>query len=925
MVRSSLLFLALSLLSFPAWAGTLVVQNDPLKLELELEKPGWAATWQEGELWLLTNDKNLQVTSSLTVRALPIKEVAGVALPLKQQPLKVVGKGRKVQLVPGKQTPSQNVLLLKDELVLGTKGTNWLSLKDGGKSYTIAMGVAAPLAYAHDKIGEILNSVYGVWFIPEAAVTVANEKAQRVALKGASLPQLTGLGSPVGNMVSADLLAEDSQAQSAQANLPFNPEDVTVPNTQGDKPEIGLKIATDVSATENVRTQFSQTMDRLIDAIFAVEDIRTPGEEAEESIDWQIAEVKETAKALDLDMPESAMKEGEEKPAEAASLTTVAEPVMPEVAANVARFLVDPEEENFPEFYRDQERFYLDKLRDVTPSMRFAARRELAEFYLRESRAAEAAGVMQSRNDITPDGTLVKGVALALQGQGEVAEQTFNQIKDWPEDLVPHVELWKAYSFAKQGKTDEAAKAFSKHLSPTASLYPHAIEKELYLAYGRSLEEQGSYKDLELMLKDMAGRMPNGTLPPPAVRMMASVAIAQKKFGDAESLLAQVANNTEDTPTAYQAQYDFVKYLLKRNDLSLDLAIGHLEDLRRLWRGTDLERDILNDLGHIYRDDKQFRKSLERFRSYTTYFPNAKYVLDNTAKMTRIFMAAFEPENRETLDGLGVLGMYFDFRELTAVGDSGDKLIEEIGSRLQKLGLIDQAIELYERQLATRVENKKNRALFGAILAELYPMSARVGDGFSILEETATKGLPKDLRERRAVALGNLYLFEGEWEKAKTAVEPFKGTGATRVRIEAAWGGNDLTKLALLLTEQFKGQSENKWGAQEKADALRYMYALHRLSQTPALLRFQEIHGDRLMQANMNNQLNVLLLDRFQEPLKINGDKALAKVSRVLSSYNNFVADYNTTLEMRLDELIQREKFNRMNRQPTGRRSAALN
>jgi TolA-binding protein len=919
MVRASFFTLLAVLLAQTASAATLS-GNAENGYTLTLEQPGWAARWQGEELWLVTQDKTLEtLPEGVTARPLNVADAGGFALTVPAQKLAVSGNGKVWQLQSGAPQATQTTLVLKESLQTAGPHYGWYKLtEEPAKSpIWVALGGGAPVAVQSD-MGTLLPAVHGVWFQPETPAQVTGKKL----VFEAPLGNLPALVTPAVDLESADLATAEAEIEAEQhpLALPFNPEDVIAPATQ--EPVRAIPLPERAGTAEDVRSQFSQTMDRLINALFAVEDVPVPGEK-ENEVEWQPQPQAPTQLgALELELPESALTRAEEKdqkqPVEKGVTPQVIAAPAPQVGANVARFMVPS---TARAVYRTQEERLLAALQAATPAGRAAARRALAEFYLVNARPEQAAGVMAADADKTPDGTLIKGVAHALKGDYVGAAQAFNSIKAWPDDLQPHVALWQAYVMAKQEQHADAAAQFAKALSPTASLYPAAVEMQLYLTNGHSLEVLERYAELEKLMQQMAKRMPQGQLPPAAIRLLASAAIGLEKFNDAEALLAQAANNTEDLPTAYHAQYDFVHYLLKRDDLSKELAIGHLEDLRRLWRGTPIERDILNDLGHMYRDNKEFRKSLARFRTYTTYFPNADHVADNTAKMTRIFMAAFEPENITAFDGLGVLGMYFDFRELTAAGDKGDALIEEIGKRLQNLGLITQAIDLYERQLATRVENPETRALFGAILAEVYSLDDRIDDGFRILKETEPKvTLPAELQERRAVARGNLHLIALEWAKAEQAVAGYKGYGAERVRIEAAWGAENLAQLVLLLAQEFKQKSPAPWGAQEKADALRYMYALHKLKETPALLRFQQIHQERLSGADMNNQLNVLLLDLYQDPVAINGDAALAQVSRALQGYNHFVADYNTTLEMRLDELIQREKFNRMRRQPTARR-----
>ena len=840
----------------------------------KLEKPGLAVVPLGGQYLAVFEDA--QITAPQT--ASPITATAGSAVLLNDLPpnLNLHGKGTTWELKAEKaQHTPWAVLLTKDGMNTGLKPR--VVQLPNRKNITVT-----PFINPQPWRTKTPTS-HGLLWSTLGGLALEKGKVQEPPVEKKNL-------SP--NQVAATAAKKKTEEKKVEPT----PKSAKPPATQQ---EVTPKTRPLFAENTTLKpSSFDKALDKLWAAINAVENIPVPGEEAD----------------VDLFSPPPEVAEG-------ASTTapTVAERVRDDFLPDPA--VVTPDQTYVEQLAAIHENLILAEDKSGRERARFD-KGKLLLTYGRPTEALAAFALMESRSDGFPEydaARLYNAIALALTGDAQTALNILE------EDLDPenHRLLWQALAYENLRQNNKAADLLKKHL-PITQDYPQALWLPLRLAEARALLAEDRLAEVVVALEDLQEKI-GGTenVPPEAKYILAQALLQQGDEETALHLLAEAASATRTRPAiAYQAQYDYVRLLYGRRDITRKQTIEHLEDLRTLWKGNALEQEILFQLGELYREEKMFRESLERFKTYTIYYPNAQNQAEVNSLLVKTFLEAFAPKNIARYeDGLSILGMYYDFRELTPPGKSGDRLISDIGHRLLKMGLNKRAILLLTAQLDHRVKDPIQRAELGLYIAELHLDAASWQEGLDILKRTNQDVLPKKLKEKRTLVQVRLLMSDERYDEAQKALIGLKGPEAWQAKVDVAWAQGDERALVGLLEKKFAKPDEDPetaWGPVTQRNFLSYAYALNRLGRLPELEELKKTHAQKIDVSKLMAGMEFLRMDLGAkgEDKKTPATETLDKVVEQLANYNNFSQRYQDLQEERAAENLRRSQFNRRLRRP---------
>ena len=556
-------------------------------------------------------------------------------------------------------------------------------------------------------------------------------------------------------------------------------------------------------------------------------------------------------------------------------------------------------------------------------------RRLLAQLHLAYGRAHEALMVL-SRGAVNENGVLqdqksrlVAGAANAFLGRETAAEKNLMTLVG-RQDVGVDAALWQAVVHGLKKEDDAALVLFEEHIS-AAQTYPQPLLEYIYLSYARALLRYERLSDVKRVLQELSTYMPAEKLSGEGILILAKAHMIAREDALAENLLAQAAASPRKS-IALRAQYEFVALLLKRGDLGINQAITHLENLRYLWRGDDIEENILMKLGRIYLLRGEQRKGLERLKEHGVYYPQTENSEIAASLMVDSFTRLYLEDDFLTQHNpLQILGIYYDFRELTPPGKKGDALIAEVSRRLKNLNLFERAAELLHYQLEYRVKNPQNRAAMGAEIALIYLLNDAYEDGLSILQKTQVDEVSAEILSQRRLINAELLMGLKRFEEARALLLPEKTHISQVLRAEIDWrqGAYDqvIDHLHPLFVE--RNMADSLWGSDEKVSFTQLAIAYNmtnRLRELEHLLRRydEEISADQ----NLRNISEFLAVDRGAErAMDQNIDAATAqdnvwpKVTQAMDHYNQFTGFYQEFKRKRGQERDDKALFNRRMRQ----------
>lgn len=271
---------------------------------------------------------------------------------------------------------------------------------------------------------------------------------------------------------------------------------------------------------------------------------------------------------------------------------------------------------------------------------------------------------------------------------------------------------------------------------------------------------------------------------------LGKTAVQKSQVKQALEILGRLADQHEDRYIQSLARYEHILLRHKNGTITAEEAEEALEHLRLSWRGDMFERQMLAELARMYQENKQYDSTLRIWKYLLTAFPNDPETLAIAGNMSDLFRQLFIGGEADAMPPLKSLALFYEFRELTPIGDLGDEIIQKLADRLAAVDLLDRAAQLLEHQVKFRVSGE-SRARIGARLALIHLLNQEPARALEVLQTTSFGGAaPELLRERQqltAQALSRL----GKHEDALVMLYNDTTREGDLLRLDILWAMKD--------------------------------------------------------------------------------------------------------------------------------------
>ncbi|MEO0411774.1 MAG: hypothetical protein AAF221_08060 [Pseudomonadota bacterium] len=428
----------------------------------------------------------------------------------------------------------------------------------------------------------------------------------------------------------------------------------------------------------------------------------------------------------------------------------------------------------------------------MAPEVNLNARRSAyARFLIGRSMSVDALGVMQVM--LNDDPTLIKNPTfLAMRGVGRLMarrfEGAYTDLMASALDSEPDAYLWRAVAAEATSRNSEALTYFERG-ADVLSLYSPEDQARFQLAVVRAAKalKRDDVADVELR------RLEALEAPTPYKEWgQLERGLTLLKAGEVEEAkrILGVLAITAPREVEARARYQLAMTALKEEEASVAETIERLEKLRFAWRGDAFELDLLETIADLSWQEEKYRDALNSLRQAVTYFP----INDRTRAITRTMEARFEElflgGIADGLDPVTALALYYDFKELTPLGFSGDAMVRRLADRLVNVELFSRAAQLLEHQVTYRLEGIAQAAV-AERLAMVHLLNDAPADALRVLRATRASNIPKDLRASRFRVEARALIDTKRYQEAIVALEADKTKQADMLRADAAWGAKD--------------------------------------------------------------------------------------------------------------------------------------
>lgn len=417
-------------------------------------------------------------------------------------------------------------------------------------------------------------------------------------------------------------------------------------------------------------------------------------------------------------------------------------------------------------------------------------RLRLAQLNLAEERPLEALSLVELIRRESPDYYQINRLS-ALRGAANFLMHRYLEaaadFADPSLDNIAEIELWR--DTAAILTTGEGKAAYLDYYKNFISKYPPYFAPRLGMVAADMLISRNMFNRALRIYETL-----NPALLRPSERgymdyQMGRISAATNQHKQAIKIWEALAARP-DNYIRSRAIFAMTNHLLRNAKISLPEAIKRLDQIRITWRGDDFELGLLRFVGDLYEANQQPREALRAYREIIQFFPDNPDNLALLGKMADMFLALFNGGMADKMSPLEALALYYEFRDLTPIGEAGDKMVRNLADRLVGVDLLDRAAALLEHQVRYRLGGEQ-RSRVGAQLALIQLFNRKPKQALQALELTGYGRNPEPLQQSRNILTARALADLGEDLRALRLLEEDYSTDANNLRIGIHWDNKD--------------------------------------------------------------------------------------------------------------------------------------
>jgi tetratricopeptide (TPR) repeat protein len=523
-------------------------------------------------------------------------------------------------------------------------------------------------------------------------------------------------------------------------------------------------------------------------------------------------------------------------------------------------------------------------------SQRFAARVDLARFYLAWERFAEAKGVLDVAIRDNPP-SAADPIPLVLRAVANIMlERPQEALRDLANPIVGNqfdAPLWRAWAAARLGRWADANEGF-RDVDSRIPRLPVELQRRVLEEIIRVAIEAGDITGAVNAMHEFEILGVPHELEPIMSVYSGEVAERLGRVQDAVRFY-QLAADSWDRRAAAQGELREVKLASSLGKLPRATAIDDLETLTTIWRGDDTEIEALKLLAHLYTEERRYRDSFHVMRTALTAHPNSELTRGIQDEASQTFEGIFLAGSGDALSAIDALALFYDFRDLTPIGRRGDEMIRRLADRLVAVDLLDQAAELLQYQVDHRLQGAA-RAQVAMRLAVIYLMNRKADDAIATLRATRVEDVSRDMRQQRLLIESRALSDLGRYDVALEIIANIAGPESSRLRADVLWAAHRWREAA----EQIELIYGDRWtqfaplNDVERSDLLRAAAGYALGNDSLGLARFRERYAGKMGEGPDRRTFDVIT-----EPVDASGAdfRAVAHSVAAVDTLSSFLRD----------------------------------
>lgn len=549
--------------------------------------------------------------------------------------------------------------------------------------------------------------------------------------------------------------------------------------------------------------------------------------------------------------------------------------------------------EDDPMIFAERREDLSNKAAQAEGRQRDAARLDLAHFFIANGFAFEAIGVLDTlaanldAKDMRGKVNLARGIADTLAHRPADALALLNS-----DALADDIDVLMWRTIAKAAVSDySGARTDALAAESVLSGYPGWIRARFLLSAARAGVET---RDPMLATRYL-DEIDFGLLNPGQV---AEYQLLQGRVAEIEGRVDEALEEyglviaTEDRPTRAEAVYRTLLLLDENGRIDHAKATETLSAEVLLWRGGALEADMQALLAKLYFENKQYREGFDTVKATVAHHPESRVVNALQEQAQDTFNDLYLNGRADALEPVVALGLYYDFRQLTPPGTRGDEMIRNLARRLVKVDLLQQAGDLLEYQIESRLKGAAQSQV-AADLAVIRIADRDPEGALRALNSTRLAELPPRVERQRRVLEARALIDSGRERLAIDLLQPLKGRDADLLRVDGYWQAKNYVSAGELIEVMYSsGLHPERLVEEERMHIIRAAVGFVLAGDTLGLARLRSKFGDEMAKSAEWEMFDFVTKDI--SPTSIEFRKVAREVSG-LDTLNAFLKSYSDT------------------------------
>lgn len=276
--------------------------------------------------------------------------------------------------------------------------------------------------------------------------------------------------------------------------------------------------------------------------------------------------------------------------------------------------------------------------------------------------------------------------------------------------------------------------------------------------------------------------------------LMAKISADTGQEEEAMESLEKLAKDLSHPFVQSRAEFSLIAWAMDHNTLSKDEIIDRLERLRLGWHGDSLELKVLSLLGDLYSEKKDYVNAMRIWDNGVNCFPSTGTAIEMSRRMEETFIIMFNEGTADSLPTMDALALYYQYRNYAPPGSTGRAMVEKLADRLVAVDLLDQAALLLDHQMHFQSE-KEQRSLLGTKVATIHLLNHQPKKALQALQDSVYGENAVLLRLLRNRLAAHAHADLGQSDKALQILGQDDSPDAERIRLDIYWQKKDWPKV----------------------------------------------------------------------------------------------------------------------------------